>query len=1762
MKNLKKILMAFALVALIISSVVTVAIAETSYTGSVDSANALIKEVYSASNTEAKAKKLAEVYDYLSSKPIDPKAEGYDGLIAEYNALAFKTAYIYSGEAESASDNTELAEALTKVYLQLADAPVILAGRSDIKTDAEDVEFSVSYICTKCWHTHAFSEAELLSASVASACEECGKGGLTLVPSEAYSKFEKELNSESLSVAELLLGKLFSASGDDFESGYYALLLIDDAIDSFLENLPDESKYPDPKSELYTGSVVDVTNKLLTVNVYSSADELKTALADVYNYLVATPVNPTTSAYYEFITKYDTLCETLMDELVAQINAESSYPIKLGMLAELREYLMGSAPDVKGTPLSEKVVERFNELRLEIVEELEEYKEILSALEEIDFEAPTYEYVTDATAFNEKMSAIAKIAEKNINDANVAILLCEVYDEFILNKAYDPKAEGYAESIKIYSELSSKYVEARFVNRMNELKYMEEKHNLIIEFNEFINDTPLCEEVVKMYNDTREEFYNECKAIAELLASADSLEYAAPSKAEPTATVALLRVFFDNLSASYEKYVAASAEAKALALEEMKVAAAEIRTTIVGSVIDTDDENYAQFLAEYDALRTNVINALLATVDEAETREAKLTALKALRDYLLVNPLTRAAVEGYNAKALELEAGADMQLTSIYFDIDAVAATVANGTLEQKLSGGRALKGYKSLVLDVTDSAYASYLAQYDDAMAVIAEALYIDVTETLSNKQLLVMFSEYVAYAREMNSVSIMESLKNAANGVGRICEIVIAKIENNANFAECETGYENAYKTIEEFAAAENFNSRFDALKKLSAELNGDHVTVYYMAGPSYAYLMGEYDRMAALLETELMGMIESAANPDDLFDVLTTVKASLAELPFSQKLADRYNAEIKVDYSKYIESVSACEYKTPDGWNRNLARVTIALNRDSAEGFYIAYNVLAGVYGLPLDGILEEPKVTDFGVSGFIAVIADLNSSRTDILEKYSEQEALGFGSYEQIADVLVAHLEAFDIDTNLLNARDKGRYDNLQNFKDIVKYSVIDGYFNKYDRLDGDLDSQKAVVEKLKVYVDKYGKIEFSESSFAQTVLEYTFINFLDKFDEEVTSISPEQKAEAIEILEAKLISDKFPSNLISIYNARYSKQLVAAEIAKATEAGSLLDFVEKILLLEGEEEEKLDALSALVAYVNGSVFNTANLGATISAELKEISKEIEAGSGETGGDNLTENETSFIANVELLLNKTASAIARLDAYNAAMALKNSVGSACSEYKARLEAYDITEIEALAVAEHFEQLKLLANKIDLDSMSSSRAASQKENIDAVNAYMETYKAYIDQTTDEVLAIKNLVSAASAKVIWFEGLAEYVDAIKKFHRATSLTSMTKYLEVINSYYETLNLAADENRELAEKDPATIELISAVLSGDPKVTVLLPQVTLDGYYKVYIPACTYEQLRYENSAKIIDCISFVDKLITNKDELTEDAYYQALLAKVDTDFDIVEPYITTVRKIVVSRIYDSLMPGMKEALAIFEVLNSPVYETLQIAHLEVIKSQLDKYNLATSYIEKLGICTYLENYILTNDVDTDRALCAQYVHLLEVYKAELESYKSDYDAILAANTQSFIGIVEKMGAYVTYSELKPLYDEAINKYYYNMNINSDEVKAASEKFNEYEAMLKEWEYNGAMLISYVENLNSARRRSQTFRALTNCKAYIDLVDVGVKGVAAAVADYNEALAEYQEWITPVNSEISQSTDVVCSLRSNSVASTILAVVKAIIGK
>jgi hypothetical protein len=184
------------------------------------------------------------------------------------------------------------------------------------------------------------------------------------------------------------------------------------------------------------------------------------------------------------------------------------------------------------------------------------------------------------------------------------------------------------------------------------------------------------------------------------------------------------------------------------------------------------------------------------------------------------------------------------------------------------------------------------------------------------------------------------------------------------------------------------------------------------------------------------------------------------------------------------------------------------------------------------------------------------------------------------------------------------------------------------------------------------------------------------------------------------------------------------------------------------------------------------------------------------------------------------------------------------------------------------------------------------------------------------------------------------------------------------------------------------------------------------------------------------------------------------------------------------------------------------------------------------------------------------------QYLYSIEMFEEELVGYKIQYEAILAANTESFIGMVKKMQAYVTYAELKPLYDEAIEKYYYSMNVDSEEAKSAIEIFEKYEKMIKDWEENSAMLLVYAKDLKSTRM-AQKFRALVRCANYVGGADEAVSAeVAAAIKLYAKAYSEYMEMIEPTINETADAANIVSAVRTNRISANVLAVANAIINK
>ena len=546
---------------------------------------------------------------------------------------------------------------------------------------------------------------------------------------------------------------------------------------------------------------------------------------------------------------------------------------------------------------------------------------------------------------------------------------------------------------------------------------------------------------------------------------------------------------------------------------------------------------------------------------------------------------------------------------------------------------------------------------------------------------------------------------------------------------------------------------------------------------------------------------------------------------------------------------------------------------------------------------------------------------------------------------------------------------------------------------------------------------------------------------------------------------------------------------------------------------------------------------------------------------TIGKDLTAEE-QFNNSVLAMLDETSSVVARTRSYYAALALRNFVGDECAEQKALFDAFDPSGIIEEANAAALAELKALAAGLDVDNMTTADVVTANKTVEKIQAYINTNRQVLDQTSEELLAISKMIIEVAEKNVWLENLSTAVSHLGRFHRATTVASIMKHYNLFKTYYDLCELYRPENMARAENDPVCKDFLTKI-SSDESVTDILDEVTFEAYCSVYIPGRMLIHNCYENSLKIMDCMAFIKTVAQDESAFdSTEAYYAELVAKAKENYDYVETYLSIVRQIVKSGAYDETVEGVREALEVYAVLDFEFAEILKATHYAAIKAEIERYNASNSYIEKAGICIFLENFIAENNVDLSDEEGVQYRTVLEIFKAELPNYKEDYEAVLKANTEAFIAIVKKMESYVNYKDLKPLYDEAMNEYYYSMNVDSDEARAAVETFVKYQDMINEWETNGAMFLGYVSELKSARRQSQKFRALVNAMNYVDGIAEDMEGMTATLKTYSDELAAYNGDIAPVNSEISEVSDVVCSLRTHSVSATILAILQSMMNK
>ncbi|MBO7304768.1 MAG: hypothetical protein J6V09_06060 [Clostridia bacterium] len=521
-------------------------------------------------------------------------------------------------------------------------------------------------------------------------------------------------------------------------------------------------------------------------------------------------------------------------------------------------------------------------------------------------------------------------------------------------------------------------------------------------------------------------------------------------------------------------------------------------------------------------------------------------------------------------------------------------------------------------------------------------------------------------------------------------------------------------------------------------------------------------------------------------------------------------------------------------------------------------------------------------------------------------------------------------------------------------------------------------------------------------------------------------------------------------------------------------------------------------------------------------------------------------------LEKISDTSETAIGRLRAYNEASTLYGSISNSVpQEQKEEFLGIDYDGI--ILPSARVEFMQYFHERVDAlwdITLNTSTISKARGDLDEFYDYFMQNSRHMDQSNEEFLEIRRELSRFRIAVERVEAVISLVKSLKKLDRATTAASMKRHMQTSMEYYAACAFDEAGNYETAHAD-ATVQNF-------------LKEVNFTGIneYLAYAEARIISQERYESAERIIDCIAFIEKIANVDSTLPFEEYVAALKAEAILNFERTNPYVDVIRELVETEAYDENCEGVDRAIAIFKALDEIFYETYRDGQYAVIEEKLNAYAAASSYIEKYGLWMFVKNYIEENRVDMNSELGRVYSDAIAAYERELEVYRNDYVEVVQANTAAFIATVEKMGSYVTYSELKPLYDEAHDKYYYNMNVDAPETQAAIAKFLEYQKQLEEIELNSRMFIDTVEEFSMSNRTNQIYRVLVTCGKYVDMADEGVEGVSEALAIYNAKLTAYNAKADAVNSDINDATEIACSVRTGSISATVLAILKAIFSK
>jgi hypothetical protein len=218
-----------------------------------------------------------------------------------------------------------------------------------------------------------------------------------------------------------------------------------------------------------------------------------------------------------------------------------------------------------------------------------------------------------------------------------------------------------------------------------------------------------------------------------------------------------------------------------------------------------------------------------------------------------------------------------------------------------------------------------------------------------------------------------------------------------------------------------------------------------------------------------------------------------------------------------------------------------------------------------------------------------------------------------------------------------------------------------------------------------------------------------------------------------------------------------------------------------------------------------------------------------------------------------------------------------------------------------------------------------------------------------------------------------------------------------------------------------------------------------------------------------------------------------------------------------------------------------------IQKAHVAILKAKLDAFNAeGATYIEKAGICTFVDYYMADNEqfIDATNSEVFELVAIAKGYSEQLGTLREDYKLLLVQNSQKFVNTVNLMLECKTYAEIKALHDEA-KDYYYAMDIPDEVTMEAVLAYEAMEDTLADIETDCIVFVDVAGKLSLVANDDELYAQLVKGYGCYENLDESYEGVTEAKAVYSEQYDAYSAKVDAMNEEVMEMTDIVSSVRS-----------------